>query len=684
MGTMKKNAALLFSLALICFAAVPGWPAGRAAQSPGVTAASGQAATADKDLLELLPRSTVGVLVINIKRLLEVPPIAKAMQGPESKKFYISGIDLKRDVAYVGLGIPAAALDSWLSTPAKPAIIKDYAMVVGLNYDTTKLQGLLREKAPEAKQEAYNGVSVLTFNEPSQPAATTPAVVAQLDKMKFDLAFLDGTHFVLGDDAGVRGVIDVYQKRAESLAQVPDMAAFMSRVDKSGLAWMAVSYSPEQIKMIADSNPLLKAIEGFKGIIMAVDDKDSTLVIDWRTLGGAAEQNAEFASNLNGLKAVGALYAAEQPALAELLNRVAITSGRDYTRLNLAVSHETIGKLWRLVEPKGAEWMALSAEAEALFRKGDHERALEVGKHALEVAEKNVGPDHLDVAALLNNLGRFHGVQRQYAEAELLLKRSLAIREKALGPDHRDVAESSTFLAMLYTVQGRPAEAEPLFKRSLTILEKALGTDDPDVAESLDNLAFLYGDQDRYAEAEPLFKRSLAIREKTLGPDNSDVAKSLDNLAFLYRDQGRYAEAEPLSMRSLAIREKAFGPDHPDIATVLDDLAHTYYYQRQYAKAEPLWTRLLAIREKSLGPDDPDVAESLKDLAMLFHIQGQFAKAEPLYKRSLAIREKALGPDDPDVAESLSLLAELYRATKREKEAKELEARAARIRSIKR
>ncbi|NTV80343.1 MAG: tetratricopeptide repeat protein [Candidatus Aminicenantes bacterium] len=628
-------------------------------------------------------------MVLDIKRLLEIDAIAKAMEGPGIKKAYdefvkMSGIDPKKDVAYVGWGIPAAAIAARLSMPTSPVPFKDFAMVVGLTSDKSRIQGLVKEKVPEAKQKVYNGVAIFSLVDESEPAAATPGVPAGLGAMTFRLAFLDDTHIVLGDDSGVKGAIDVYQKRAEPLAKVPEMAAFMSRVDKSGIAWSAVVYPPEQAKMIAGSNPLLKAIEGFKGIILAIDDKDSTLIVDIRTLGGTPEQNAAFATNLSGLKSVGALYAAEQPALGELLNGIVITSGGDYTRLTVTVSHETVGKLWRLVEPKGAEWMALSVEAEALFRKGDYERALEVGKHALEVAEKNVGPDHLDVAALLNNLGRFHGVQRQYAEAELLLKRSLAIREKALGPDHRDVAESLTFIALLDTAQGRPAEAEPLLERSLAIREKALGTDDPDVAESLDNLAFLYGDQDRYAEAEPLFKRSLAIREKTLGPDNSDVAKSLDNLAFLYRDQGRYAEAEPLFKRSLAIREKAFGPDHPDIATVLDDLAHTYYYQRQYAKAEPLWTRLLAIREKALSPDDPDVAESLKDLAMLFHIQGQYAKAEPLYKRSLAIREKALGPDDPDVAESLSLLAELYRATKREKEAKELEARAARIQSIKR
>ena len=107
-------------------------------------------------------------------------------------------------------------------------------------------------------------------------------------------------------------------------------------------------------------------------------------------------------------------------------------------------------------------------------------------------------------------------VQRQgrYAEAEPLYRRSLEIKEKQLGPDHPDVAGSLNNLAILYADQGRYAEAEPLYRRSLKIREAKLGPDHPDVAASLNNLAILYQSQGRYAEAEPLYRRSLKIREK--------------------------------------------------------------------------------------------------------------------------------------------------------------------------
>ncbi len=185
----------------------------------------------------------------------------------------------------------------------------------------------------------------------------------------------------------------------------------------------------------------------------------------------------------------------------------------------------------------------------------------------------------------------------RYSEAEPIFKRALAIREKNLGPNHPDVATTLSYLALLYHDQGRYTDAEPLFKRSLGIHEKVLGPDHPDVAATLNNLAELYRAQGRYADAEPLYKRSLAIREKGLGPDHPNVATTLNNLAELYHDQGRYADAEPLYERSLAIREKRLGPDHPNVATSLNNLAALYHDQGRYADALPIVQRTIAQKK---------------------------------------------------------------------------------------
>jgi CHAT domain-containing protein len=214
------------------------------------------------------------------------------------------------------------------------------------------------------------------------------------------------------------------------------------------------------------------------------------------------------------------------------------------------------------------------------------------------------------------------------------------ILEKAFGPDHPNVATVLNDLAELHRAQGRYADAEPLYKRSLAIREKALGPDHLDVAASLNNLALIYEAQGRYAEAESLLKQSLAIKEKTFGPEHPYVAIALHNLASIYQAQGRYADAESLYERSLAIAEKliaeqAIGPDHPAIATLLNSMAMLYAKQGRFADAEPLLKRSLAMREKVFGHDHPAIAVSLNSLAALYRAQGRYADALPIVKRTI-------------------------------------------------
>ena len=207
----------------------------------------------------------------------------------------------------------------------------------------------------------------------------------------------------------------------------------------------------------------------------------------------------------------------------------------------------------------GIEWDMLNQEVMSLYQNGQYDRAVIVATKALEVAEKNAGKSHPDVATSLNNLGELYRAQGQYAQAESLYKRSLAISEKALGPDHFDVATSLGNLAALYYDQGQYARAEPLYKRSLAIKEKNRGPDHPDVATILNNLALLYDTQGQYALAEPLYKRSLAIFEKALGPYHPDVATSVYNLAELYRETKREYEAEKLERHAASRGQEISG-----------------------------------------------------------------------------------------------------------------------------
>ena len=122
-----------------------------------------------------------------------------------------------------------------------------------------------------------------------------------------------------------------------------------------------------------------------------------------------------------------------------------------------------------LAEGAGIEWEILNQEVISLYEQGRYDRAVVVAKKALEVAEKNVGPNHPDVATSLNNLAELYRTQGQYAQAEPLYKRALAINEKALGPNHPDVAWILENMAPLYRATDRQREAEKLEERAAAI-----------------------------------------------------------------------------------------------------------------------------------------------------------------------------------------------------------------------
>jgi clan AA aspartic protease (TIGR02281 family) len=124
------------------------------------------------------------------------------------------------------------------------------------------------------------------------------------------------------------------------------------------------------------------------------------------------------------------------------------------------------------VQPPAAEdgrlWETHARQCKESLAKGDYALAIEACQASLEEAER-FGRHDRRLAISSWFLASLYHAQGRYAEAEPLYRRSLEIMEKTLGPNHPDVATILNNLAELYREQGRYAEAEPLYRRSLEI-----------------------------------------------------------------------------------------------------------------------------------------------------------------------------------------------------------------------
>ncbi len=270
-------------------------------------------------------------------------------------------------------------------------------------------------------------------------------------------------------------------------------------------------------------------------------------------------------------------------------------------------------------------------------------------------------------ARLMGTIGRIYVRLGLFREAEPLLAEALAVRERELGPESLEVAESLLDLGNLHLEQSRK-QAEPLLRRSLALREKLLGTDHPLVAEALLSLGGCLGRvQGDWKAAEPVLRRAVAIREKT--PRSPELARALHELAVARVAAANDAvEAERLFRRALALREEILPPDHPDVASSTVALGVQLASADRFAEALPLYRRGLVSLEKRLGPEHRLVALTLRNLGNCYFSLGRYAEAEPVLLRSLAIREKIFGPEHPELVPTLWSLARLYRRTQRQAE----------------
>jgi tetratricopeptide (TPR) repeat protein len=291
----------------------------------------------------------------------------------------------------------------------------------------------------------------------------------------------------------------------------------------------------------------------------------------------------------------------------------------------------------------------VSEEATALLHlgmvlrgRGDDEQALAHIRRALEIKERELGPQHPHVAVALGALATVLEQRGALDEALETLRRGQAIDEQILGPEHPQLATSYGSIGRVLVKQGLLDEGLAQLQRALAIYE-AVG-DGPSAAAMLDTLAQLRFEQGRIDDAAALLERALARAQPALGSEHPEVGTMLGNLANVRQAQGRLDEALELQRRALAIHETALGPEHVVVAYAASNLGLLLHKKGAHDEALVLQRRALAMLERIHGPSHPEVAAAALELGMALHEHGERAAALELVERARAIAA-ALGSE---------------------------------------
>jgi CHAT domain-containing protein/tetratricopeptide (TPR) repeat protein len=220
------------------------------------------------------------------------------------------------------------------------------------------------------------------------------------------------------------------------------------------------------------------------------------------------------------------------------------------------------------------------------------------------------------------------------------------LKEGHLGPEHVETAQSLYNLGTVHLQRGEFSAALQPLERSLSIRTAAIGLDDPAVADSLDQFALSLIQLDRFQEAEQRLAESQRIRERRRDESSLALARTLELVAWLHRTSGNYAAATSAINRAMALRRS--GPrDHPDMVLALQVQGDVLLLTGDASGAQQAWFSALVLAERTLRHDHPSLVELLRRLGIAASSLGNLADARRLAERARDVGDRSLAPCDP-------------------------------------
>jgi serine/threonine protein kinase/tetratricopeptide (TPR) repeat protein len=315
----------------------------------------------------------------------------------------------------------------------------------------------------------------------------------------------------------------------------------------------------------------------------------------------------------------------------------------------------TVGAGHHEIEYEVAEALGLLA-----WETGDPEEATRHYQQALTVAEQ--ASDPVRQIQALSSLGMFPGNDRY-------LERAIEISDRELGPNHALAARPLANLAASYGYSGRYDEGFELASRALSIMESTFGEFNPELGFLLTLLAQFRSSQGRPGEAIGYLERALPLVEARLGANANLVADVHHAYAQALHLIGRQDEALAHALKADRISAVSLPPKSAPRLWLLNLLGNIQREAGDLPAAIASHERLLALA--SGGPDQPAAIapEMMLAIGETFTAAGRLGEAKGLLEKALQKPAKAdawtlaqlrfalaqaLWPDDPLRARGLA------------------------------
>lgn len=306
------------------------------------------------------------------------------------------------------------------------------------------------------------------------------------------------------------------------------------------------------------------------------------------------------------------------------------------------------------------EARTLIEKAAELRLSGKYDESLQLSSRALEIAEKELGPDHIFVARILNDFGLAQRDKGNYQAALPLLQRAYSINQKSLKAENPQTLESYKSIADYYQKTREYAKSEKIYREILEVYERTFGKDHKILAPALTNFGLLMIDLNDLTQAEDLTLKAKLIAEKHFDPNSQILQNIANQLGIIHLVRKEYGKAGEYFQKGLEISEKLGDTDGIRYYNSLNNLAIIYTYQNEYKKALEINERALVIGEKIFGKESPNIGILLNNIGIIYKATGNYEKALEIQRQALAIGEKSVGPSHRLMMLVIANIAKIY------------------------
>jgi tetratricopeptide (TPR) repeat protein len=328
--------------------------------------------------------------------------------------------------------------------------------------------------------------------------------------------------------------------------------------EESGGDFAAASRNLEEADRLWQAQP--PPPDALRGIILSNLGEMYQQLGRWRDAGDCFQRAMEVSERTLGHDDVHVAYAMVRLASVESMLG---DPSRTEELLTTAISMERRAMPGSAVELASA----LGFMAMLELQKGDHDKARALAAEGVTVAERK-SANTPEYAANLTTLAGVYIVAKDSARALPLLNRAIEMLERQLGPEHPRLAQVLMDRALIYDTDGKCALAEADGLRAVAILTREGGPNGINTAWAKTRLSGFYLDDGRINEAEEILPAAVETQRRFYDRPNWRVAASIAELARLRAVQSRAAEAESLYRESLAMFDES-APRNPEAARAM-------------------------------------------------------------------------------------------------------------------